>query len=81
MRLVIDPSGWPLLTCGRCSEVVVKTDLTVFDSTCIRQKALFVLDCDSPYSNILNTNIFQLRMLYISMDARNNLIQFCLNEH
>jgi hypothetical protein len=28
--LVVDPSGWPLLTGGRCSEVIVGTGLTVF---------------------------------------------------
>jgi hypothetical protein len=28
-RLVVATLGWPLLTGGRCSQVVVKTDLTV----------------------------------------------------
>ncbi len=28
-RLDVDPSGWPLLTGGRCSEVAVSTDLPV----------------------------------------------------
>jgi hypothetical protein len=28
-RLVIDEQNWPLLTGGRCSEVVVKAGLTV----------------------------------------------------
>jgi hypothetical protein len=29
-RLVVDDSNWPLLTGGRCSQVVVKSGLTVF---------------------------------------------------
>ncbi len=29
MRLVVDPPGWPLSTGGSCSQVVVKTGLTV----------------------------------------------------
>ena len=28
-RLVVDEPNWLLLTCGRCSEVVVKAGLTV----------------------------------------------------
>jgi hypothetical protein len=30
LRLVVDDSNQPLLTCGRCSEVVVKASLTVY---------------------------------------------------
>jgi hypothetical protein len=31
-RLVVDDSSWPLLTGGRCSQVVVKSGLTVYGS-------------------------------------------------
>jgi hypothetical protein len=38
MRLVVDPSDWPLLTGGRCSEVVVKTGLTVLIFCILKRK-------------------------------------------
>jgi len=36
VRLVVDDSKWPLLTGGRCSQVVVSTGLTVHHFTCYR---------------------------------------------
>ena len=39
-RLVIEESNWPLLTGGRCSEVVVKASLTV---KCVNAKKMRML--------------------------------------
>jgi hypothetical protein len=45
-RLAVDDSNWPLLTGGRCSQVVVRSGLTVFDFFLVKKNSSHSLKTD-----------------------------------
>jgi hypothetical protein len=64
-RLVITVSDWPLLTGGRCSEVVVRTGLTVYHKlfSCLTADTAEKVDC----SDFPSTGTDQVMTLAINI--------------
>jgi hypothetical protein len=75
-RLVVDGSNWPLLTGGRCSQVVVKSGLTVLYFLNVKIVATSI--CDATLKILILTymyipissGFFDLKKYYISFFFR-----------